>query len=421
MIDFADGRMSFTPWLELTDGSTKPVRLEDQPDHVVETWASLLTGVKHPAWFSRLAHLVVLANRVVIGRDRVKLANRAIKGYLTLPDVWGSRPDAFENFRVGLGLARQFRLRQEVDEILERVATAADSELFVANPRPGVVLRLTKLLTDQTGSFDSPAKLSTLSEERVALWLDAAETANGVVRAEFLRRAAEHATASGYSSLRLVAMGRLQELMLSDLQLQGVRTGIILREEDISEFVKPVTSAASWSDALGAFAMMGPITGSYEENLAKVREYAGQFISYLLPRTAYGGAGLPRFTASSDEEREEYLPTSHETFALQMQAEIVAEALLRLPQHHGLPPLERLTAHFARNSIARSDLASILARCFTRWWLGDYEGAAFTATPIVEVLARNLLLSVDASIYRLQRNQSPGQYPGLGSLLKVPA
>lgn len=37
--------------------------------------------------------------------------------------------------------------------------------------------------------------------------------------------------------------------------------------------------------------------------------------------------------------------------------------------------------------------------------------------PRVETLARGLLLAVNTPIYRLQRQQAPGQYPGLGFLL----
>ncbi|MEU7529280.1 hypothetical protein AB0A74_26380 [Saccharothrix sp. NPDC042600] len=58
-----------------------------------------------------------------------------------------------------------------------------------------------------------------------------------------------------------------------------------------------------------------------------------------------------------------------------------------------------------------------IGRAFARFWAGDTEGAAFTITPRIEALARNLLVESDAGIYRVQRNQAPGQYPGLRFLL----
>ncbi|WP_371627855.1 DUF4209 domain-containing protein [Streptomyces sp. NBC_01116] len=37
----------------------------------------------------------------------------------------------------------------------------------------------------------------------------------------------------------------------------------------------------------------------------------------------------------------------------------------------------------------------------------------------IETLARNLVLALDAGVYTLQRDEKPGQYPGLGYLLGV--
>jgi hypothetical protein len=90
-----------------------------------------------------------------------------------------------------------------------------------------------------------------------------------------------------------------------------------------------------------------------------------------------------------------------------------------LPEHHGLPSLDELSAFIATSDIVDRPLAAALARSLHRWWAGDYEGAAFTAIPRIEALARELLLAADAAVYRLQRQQTPGQYAGLGYLLDM--
>jgi hypothetical protein len=41
----------------------------------------------------------------------------------------------------------------------------------------------------------------------------------------------------------------------------------------------------------------------------------------------------------------------------------------------------------------------------------------FCTPPIIEALARQLVIDTQQGVYRLQRQDSPGQYPGLGSLL----
>jgi hypothetical protein len=39
--------------------------------------------------------------------------------------------------------------------------------------------------------------------------------------------------------------------------------------------------------------------------------------------------------------------------------------------------------------------------------------------PAIEAVARYLVLATDTGIYRLQKNQTPGQFPGLGVLLPL--
>jgi hypothetical protein len=448
MITNTDSRLGFSPWMELADGTTVPVRIELQPDSTISDWKLLLENTTQPAWRSRFAHLIVASDRIAQGRERVALAETAIEEYLRLSRDWGSGLDAFDNLRAALALARQFRMRERIQEVLDAAVSSAEQELRSDDLRPGVILRLTNLLiTHRVDSARVQALLQgaevhlegdvhnlddifsqhlriaadgsrpQLWEIRVGLWLGAAEDSDGVVRASHLKRAVELATTSGVTSLRDVATRKLQEITLDDLQLQGLQTGLILRGEQIAAEVRPITAAPSWREALHAFAMMGPITGVYEKNLSSVRDQSQQFISHIIPRTTFGGDGLPRFTATSGEELEQYHLTSHETFILRMRCGVVTEGLLRIPKHHGYSTEEELAGHFAGNPIVPYPLALAIARSFLRWWQGDYEGAAFTAAPRVESLARNLLLALDAGIYRLQRQDSPGQYPGLGSLL----
>lgn len=96
---------------------------------------------------------------------------------------------------------------------------------------------------------------------------------------------------------------------------------------------------------------------------------------------------------------------------------MIAEALERIRERHGIPTVADLAAHFLRNPIVPVHLAAALARSLQRYWAGDTEGAALTVLPQIEALARNLLLVENVGIYRRQRGQTPGQYPGLGFLL----
>lgn len=140
-------------------------------------------------------------------------------------------------------------------------------------------------------------------------------------------------------------------------------------------------------------------------------------LSRLLLPAQLGGDNLPRFTATTDEDIFEYRLVKNESLFLQLQAPVVLEALTRIIASRPIPSLEELTRHFAGNPVVPPDLAAAIGRSFLRFWAGDAEGSAFTVTPQIEALARNLLIQADVGIYQSQREKSPGQYPGLRFLL----
>jgi hypothetical protein len=449
MLAFDGQRAMYDPQLEFADGTTVPIRLTAQPDETVARWLQLANAVEHPGWRSRLAHLVVLAERVATGRARVDMARLGVTAYVDVPIGWGEGMDTVDSLRAAASLARQLGLGALKPLVLRRAEAVARTELAQPRPAPGILLNLTQLLVDQRDAgpgveelldncrrvYAHDAHLSDqvielqisrarsdaeqsgqLRRERVTNWLDAADRSTGVIRAIHLEQAIQCAADAGDRALRQEATARLQQMTLADLELQSIRTSMIRRREQITAAVRPVTDADGWQQALDRFAVLGPPTGRAQENGEAVARTANS-MSAIIPMRQFGGDGLLRFTATTDAERSDYRLAQHELFHLRFHAPLIVEALLRLPEHHGLPSLEELTGHFTRNPIVDLSLAGALARAFHRWWAGDAEGAGFTVAPRIESLARGLLLARNAPIYRLQREQAPGQYPGLGSLL----
>jgi hypothetical protein len=452
MLQIESDSISFAPWLELADGSTRPVRLSAVPDQKITNWADLCTATEHPAWRSRFGHLVVASGRVLVGSDRAKLASRTIDDYLKVPSSWGSHLDGFDCLASALGLAKEFRQRKKQGEIIAAIAEAADQALSVEQPLPGVVLRLTALLIAQPSPppeakallaraatafaadpfnlddalaqqiqlfADGTEERSHLWTERVDCWLNAARDEVGPRRAAFLQRAVESANRSNIRDLRLRATEELQKSALGDLGLQSAHTGMILRGEAIARSVSPVTDAPNWQQALDRFALLGPMTGDASANRNAVEQQSQSFLSAIIPHTMFGGDNLPRFTASTPEELLEYRQSQQESFHLQFNRTLILEALLRLPHHHGMPNSEDLAAYFQQSPVIDEEQSAALARSLVRFWAGDYEAAAFTVAPRVEMIARNMLLYVNSPQYRIQREQKPGQYPGLGVLLQA--
>ncbi len=449
---FVEGRTSFAPFLTFADGTTQPAHVEAQASEVVARWKALFVDATSAVWRSRLGHLLVASGRLV-GRERVDVADAAIAGYLSIGSEWGQGLDGIDALRAALALSRQFRLTERRAEVLSAIVAAVESALKDSEPKAGIVLGLTRTLVDQPdapgdvdalldrarGAFaddphrhddviaqqlhrarSDPVRRSELWRSRVDAWLDAGEREEGMRRAVFLQTAVEHAASSGDRELRQRATARMQLLTIGELGLESVSTSMVLRGEDIARAVRPVTDAPDWRSGLVALAGMGPPTGNTAENRRVVEAQGDEFVfSALFPITKVGGDGLIRFTAETDEERAEYRLSQHEIFNLQMQAPLAAEALLRFPSHHDLPSVDELAAHFAASPVVDMSLGLGLARSFHRWWAGDFEGAAFTVVPRIETLVRNLLLGVNEGIYRLQRQSTPGQYPGLGYLLGV--
>lgn len=449
-LSFEDGRCELVPHLKFADGTTQPPAVDTRPSEVVDRWRALREAVHHGVWRSRLSHLLA-ASPHVVGRDRVQWAADAVGDYLETPNELSLGMERVGALRAALALTKQFGLRQPRVDVLDAMIATVQEALTDRPDAAGITLGLTHVLV---GERDAPVELDALLDrartvyagdihrlddvfeqqlarpavearraqlwaERVRAWLDAAAACDDVRRAHLLQTAVELASRSGNRELRQKATARLQELTLDDLGLVGISTEMIVRGEDIARAVQPVTAAHDWTEALDAFALLGPPTGEVTQNRRTVEEHAREFVlSKLFPVTQFGSDGLPRFTAASDKERAEYDLAQQETFQLQFQRRLVAEALLRFPAHHPLPTLQELAAHFSRNHLIDQPLAQAIARAFLRWWAGDYEGAGFTIAPRIETLARNLLLATNAPLYRLQRDRAPGQYPGLGYLLE---
>ncbi len=448
-LNFSGGRTSFDPYLFFPD-TTEPKHVEAQPADVVSRWKSLLPIVTKAVWRSRFAHLLVAADQLV-GAERVALADVALTAYLDIDPDWGDGLDGVDAMRAALGLARQFRLTDRRTQVVAVMVRAAQKALEAHDPAVGTVLALTESLVDlrdhappEVDGLLDAARVSFAGDphvidqvfvqqiaragvdlvrrgavcyDRVQAWLDAAEQEKGVRRAFFLQTAVKHAVASGDSQLRRHATSRMQSSTFEQLELVRVRTGVVLRGEDIAQRLRMVTDAPDWESALAAFARMGPPTGDVVANRRLVENLAG-WTSSVIPRDLYGRDGLLRFTARTEEELVEYNLSRQEMHALALQGPLIGEALLRLPCHHEVPSVDDIAAYLSRSPrIAPLSVTLAIGDSFHRWWAGDYTGSAFIVVPHIETLARNLLLAVDTGIYRLQREAKPGQYPPLGTLL----
>jgi hypothetical protein len=97
---------------------------------------------------------------------------------------------------------------------------------------------------------------------------------------------------------------------------------------------------------------------------------------------------------------------------------LLADALDRIREHYGPLAVEDLQSLFEElPGLAGTGDAALLAEAYERYWDGDVL-VAYPLVALIERLVRTLVLTTDVGIYRVQRDKSPGQYPGLGFLLQ---
>lgn len=440
-------RVLVEPYFKGASGETIPPGLDVISSDVVKIWDELAGEVTSPFAVARLRHLLFEKN---FGNAR-EHAIASASAYMERAATWPLGLNRAKYLSIALRLARAVGDRGLVNAttnaMLDDILSITSSEVGM----PGVVLDMLRPLVDEKPRPDRLAEVmaatrdcysdpfildevlalqikhatgadrESLERERVKIWHDAAERAQGIIRAGHLKRAMEVAQASSQPHLAERAAAALQKIRDEDLGLATFSASRQIDEKQIEEILSPITRSSSWREGLLALvSAFGPATGPVERNREQADRFAREFVfSSLFSRELLGGDGLPRFTPSNDSDLTEMRLIEQEVHALQVMAPIVSMALSKVVEVHGIPSEGELTEFFKGGPLTDGELAASISRAITRFWSGDPEGAAFTIAPKIERLARELVLSVDAGVYRIQRGDKPGQYPGLGYLLGV--
>lgn len=441
-------RAQINPYFEGPDGSARPPHADKVSDACAEIWSMLAEKVVSSYGKARLHHLL-FERRLGNARDH---AIQAAHAYLQLSREWNEWLDKEEALNLSLRLARAVGEATLANEVMSEMLDLTNRAISGDVDAPGVALRLLRPLVSErsapTGlstaldaamqAYDSPfiqdeiltlkmgratnsEDRDALEEQRVQIWLDAAEKSTGLAKSGHLKTALQRADSSGKRALSDRAASALQKIREEDLGLASFSASSAISRETFQEYMAPVTGAPGWREALIQFVgAYGPAVGTVERTVKAADEYAKNSVFAQLATTELLGAdGLPRFSPQNDAEKREMQLARQESFMLQTTAPLLAHALHKIAEVHGIPTEEDLTEFFSQGALMTPELAASIARCFIRYWTGDPEGAAFSAAPKIEALSRNLVIGLDAGVYRLQRNEKPGQYPGLGVLLGV--
>ena len=441
-----DGASDFVPMLGFEDGSSYPPPADQIPVEMSSYWEEVASLVSHPVPKARLSHLLVEADP-----DRAHMhAKAAAVAYVEAFPLLEEELDQLQALEVAERLSNRFNFRDVASGLADPLHELVTSVLDGEEQKPGVSIpamellnrmddeRVDALLVAAREKYHGDAhnlegvlaiqrrraggeeERRTLDEERVRAWMAEAENAEPLVRLIHLETAARLAEQLGLKKLKGEAVALLQAISPEDVPLAHITSEVEIPAAAVEDYFEAfIAGHDTWKDSFLSLVLYQPPTGTLEENEAALIDSAREApLHDLLPKVKLGGDKLPRFRASNDEERKDEKLAEQESFRLQTMTPLRAEALERICLHHGRPSREDLEALLGEMpGLADARDAKLASDCFIRYWDQDWAGA-FVCAALIERLVRNLALKTGRSLYRVQREKRPGQYPGLGFLLR---
>lgn len=399
----------FKPMMEF-EGRRYPPGLDQLSDEVVSIWQEAAEEIAAPLPRARLNDLCFEGGWGNRGASARAAATAYLEAAATLGSYSGDAQDlpvvAFGqlgSLARALGLARTISDGELIERAYAAIVGAAEHSLTRTDPAPGVALGLIELLlTDRGGSLDAFDSLierakalladdlfnrseaiklqlrrprldeetrAALQRELVTTHLRQADAREGIARVHFLQEAAQLAADFGIADLREGAIAELQKIGIDDLGLTAHRFEVTIPREHVERYLDSFTEQENWENALLHLLAYGPPSGFTPANREQAEEIARRApLLSVVPHMEVGGDGLPRFIASTEEEKRELRLVRYEMQRAQFTAAFLPEALERIWQKwgpdqrrgaSGISRLERPRRTRARSS-ARSRLHQVL-------------------------------------------------------------
>jgi hypothetical protein len=260
-----------------------------------------------------------------------------------------------------------------------------------------------------------------LWNRRVEAYVELSSSAESVIlRIVYLHDALKLADQSNDSELREYAASALQTVRNQDLGLIRFEASSVHYEQEFEIVRDSFISESDWKEALVRFANAGPLSGDFDQNRALVaaRNDAAP-LGFLMPATLLGPDGLPLLSAVSPEEKLAYGLVRQETYRIQSFVRPLISALHTIVVRFGLPSTRELAEFLGGWPGMTAQALAAIVQSLQRFWGGDSEGATYILTPRIEALVRDLILTTNHGMFKLQNSHKPGQYPGLGAMLEI--
>ena len=437
------GEERFGPMVTFDSGASIPGPLSDVSDETCVVWAAVAERSMSSRVQARLHDLLFERRWNNVGQHGAA----AVDAYLS--DAGQIDPPSLRTvdaLRRAYQLARLLGRSDLLDVVIEALLLTARASASRPDPKAGVLLTLIELLVDagcedpvvadllnqardlfpgasntestielqRRRAADDTSRIG-LDRELIERWLQEADNADPLAALVHREKAAQLARERGQTDLADRAVRAMQEAEPPELNRIRVEVPSTVTSEQIEESIESMVGD-DWWDSVGRMLAAGPPSGNVVRNREQAAERAAEFpLQALLPKVRLGGDGLPRYSAQSEEDQLDDQLTEAEAIGMQWIGQVMAEALRRACERFD-PSIDDVVEAL-RSVNCPTPTAHAIGRVVQRFKTGDLEGATYTAIPLIERQCRELLLSINAPLYRVQRQRTPGTYPGLGILL----
>ncbi len=442
ILSFESSRVFLLPRTEIDD-ETWPSVVEKVPQSTIVQWKAFADAVQDHSVRARFLHLVFQA-KVGNGCDHAQMAAAEYLFAAAEDRAHADRADfAHAALRLSLAVGSGAGAARAAEE-MRRLAMVC-----LTGGAPGITSRLIVNLAGVKSlpfDFDAAAEAVLVNDlgarnadrvydawirrvgtkDRESLWcrrvqsaIDEAETTDGLTKVSKLYAALRLAELSGVGALRRDVAARLQRAGQADFDMMRISTTTREYEDAIAEAADAIIRGDSLGAGLIAWAAYGPPTGDTESSREVMRaSLEGMLFWRLMPTQLLGPDNLPIYSGTTEADRFDVEVVKYQGIVLDHHLPVMTVALRRLGENHGIPDEASLMGFLRTWPGLDRTSARMAANALVRFWSGDFDGSVYTLLPQIERTARNLLLAADEGIYRQQRESAPGQYMGLGALLK---
>lgn len=420
----------FGPLVQMGGGQYPPP-LREVDDTVLHLWEKLSGLVKHPYLTARLHDLLWVRK----WSDRpYSHAVAAIDAYLEHVPPAADGIECMQGLVRAAALAKSLRNPDLYRRVTDAALIQASAELAQPEPAPGIALpllsvaiespsedvqeQLAALLRDSWDMFGNPwnrdhiirmqlaaADVSEVQRDKllrrsVELWREQASSATGNRRRIFLQEALDRARAYELVDLADEIRQQIQEVEVDQGEWQTVSSTVEAPPGYIEDALSAISSADGWSACLDRLiAVLGPLTGSLEQNKDIVRRQAQQFrIQRLMAVEVLGPGNLPIFTPRTKADYDALDLSNQETWAITFGSRLAAAALDRTLAAHGPPAKAELVTYFTTPFIDPGTAERLAAGVehFTR---GRFDECVLVIIPRIETTIRTLARATGESIW----------------------